>query len=88
VFYAKWKSCLPFCAKPFLWCAMVGVLPLVTALKRTYNFSGTCGFYTTIDEDSQHKFISCHIAKGIWIVILQMRGLLIGNVLSPFQYLR
>jgi hypothetical protein len=84
---AGWKSCLPFRAKVFLWRTMVGGLPLAMALKRRNISSGTCVFCPSIDEDATHRFISCHVTQGIWIVISQLWESLTGNILSPFQWI-
>ena len=83
---AGWKSCLPFRAKVFLWRTMVGGLPLAMALKRRNISSGTCVFCPSVDEDATHRFISCHVSQGIWIVISQLWDSLTGNILSPFQW--
>jgi hypothetical protein len=84
---AGWKSHLPFSAKVFLWRAMVGGLPLAMALKRRQISNGSCVFCTMIDEDSRHRFISCHVAKNIWLFISQLWGSLTRNILSLVQWI-
>jgi hypothetical protein len=54
-----------FYGKVFLWRPMLGGLPLAITLKRKHIPSGTSVFCAIIDKDSEHKFISCHVAKSI-----------------------
>ena len=68
-----WQSHLPFRAKVFLWCVIVGGLPLAMALKRRHVSNGTI-FFLTNDE---YFFLFAHsilvfICKftTIWIGIL------------------
>jgi hypothetical protein len=65
---------------------MVDRLPLATTLKRIHTSNDTCVFCMMIDKNSIHRFISWHVAKGIYVAILQLLGSLIGNVLTPFQW--
>ena len=83
---AGWQSRLPFRAKVFLWRVIVGGLPLAMALKRRNISNGTCFFCTVVDEDARHRFITCPVAKAIWVVISQIWASITGNILSPFNW--
>ena len=39
-----------------------------------------------IEEDDKHRFITCPIAKAIWVLISQIWASRIGNFLSPFKW--
>ena len=58
----------------FLWRVIVGGLPLAMALKRRNISNGTCFFCTVVEEDARHRFITCPIAKAIWVVISNGHG--------------
>jgi hypothetical protein len=70
----RWESHLPLNAKVFLWCVMVGGLPLAMTLKQRHISSGTCVFSAMIYENTRHRFTSCHVVKAIWIVMSQLWG--------------
>ena len=83
---AGWRTHLPFRAKVFLWHALVGVLPLSIDLKQRHILYGTCFFFTVVDEDASHRFISCLVAKAIWVITSQIWASLTGNILSPYNW--
>ena len=83
---ARCQSHLPFRAKVFLWRVIVGGLPLAMALKRRNISNGTCFFCTVVEEDARHRFITCPVAKAIWVVISQIWASITGNILSPFNW--
>ena len=64
---ARWQSHLQFRAKVFLWRAIVGGLPLAMALKQRHISNGTCFFCMVVKEDARHRFITCPVAKAIWV---------------------
>ena len=51
---------------------IVGGLPLAMALKRRYISNGKCFFFTVVEEDAKHRFITCPVAKTILVVISQI----------------
>ena len=57
-----WQSHLPFRAKVFLWRVIVSGLPLAIALKRRHISNGKCFFYTVVEDDARHRFIT-------WLVV-------------------
>ena len=71
----------------FLWRVIVGGLPLAMALKRRHISNGTCFFCAVVEEDARHKFITCPVAKAIWIVISQIWVSITSNILSPFNWM-
>ena len=79
---AGWQSHLPFRAKVFLWRAIVHGLPLAMALKRTHISNGKCFFCKVVEEDARHRFITCPVAKAIWVIISQIWALITGNFLA------
>ena len=81
-----WQSQLPFRAKVFLWRAIVGGLPLAMALKRRHISNGTCFFCTVAEEDARHRFITCSVAKAIWVIMSQIWASITGNILSPYKW--
>ena len=85
VLNAIWHSHLPFRAKVFLWRVMVGGLPLGTTLKWRHILNETCFFEIVIKEDDKYKFITCPIAKAIWVVISQVLSII--NKQRAFCYL-
>ena len=65
---------------------IVGGFPLTMALKRRHILNGTCFFCKVVEEDARHKFITCSVAKAIWVVILLIWASITCNILSPFNW--
>ena len=80
------KSHLPFRAKVFVWRAIIGGLTLVMDLKRRHISNGKCFFYTVVEEDARHRFITCSVAKAIWVIISQIWASITGNIWSPYKW--
>ena len=43
-------------------------------------------FYTVVDEDVNHRFITCSVAIAIWVVISQIWASITRSILSPFKW--
>ena len=66
---------------------IVGGLPLAMTLKRRHISNVTCFFCTVVDEDASRMFITCLVAKAIWMVISQIwASITILNIVSPFKW--
>ena len=70
----------------FLWRAIVGGLPLAMTLKRRHVSNGKCLFCTVVDEDVGHRFITCPVAKVVWVMISQIWVSITRNILSPSKW--
>ena len=41
---------------------------------------------TVVEEDAKHRFITCPVAKAIWVIISQIWASITGNILSSFNW--
>ena len=55
-------------------------------LKRRHISNGTCFFCTVVEEDAKHRFITCLVAKAIWVVISQVWASITCNILSLYNW--
>ena len=39
-----------------------------------------------VEEDARHRFITCPVAKAIWVIISQIWASITGNLLSPYKW--
>ena len=42
--------------------------------------------FAVVEEDARHRFITCPVAKAIWVVISQIWASITCNILSPFNW--
>ena len=70
----------------FLWCVIVGGLPLGMTLKRRHISNGTCYFYMLVEEDARHRLITCLVAKAIWVIISQIWASITRTISSPYKW--
>ena len=81
---ASWQFHLPFRAKAFLWCVIVGGLSLLKALKTKTYFEWDIYFF--VRWLVRHIFITRPVGKAIWMVISQFWASLIVKHFKLFQW--